>query len=540
MKSVLFCIFLSIVWAIQTFASERVIVVMKDEKSFALAAEAVRRGDVSLWQRAHFAQESLRHVEASLKYLNSFIILAHTDFEIETLRSHPQVKIVEREIFHPLPELRVSDSAVFLKSQGRDFPGPRTPWGIKAVKAPEAWASAHQGQGARVLVLDTGIDKDHPSIKDNFEQGRDFTGRSGGDDFSDLVGHGTHVSGTIAGALDPTGFVGVAPQAKLLMGRVCSTLGCSSAAIVSGINWGIAQKVDVISMSLGGPWATATEKEAVQKADAAGLSVVAASGNDGSNQVSYPAALPTAIAVGAVDSSLKKADFSQYGPELAVVAPGVAVLSSVPRGTGREAAVFVDEGQGSVKVQATSFQGARDVFTPETNTLILAGLGKPDDFVGKDVKGHFALVARGDILFSEKAKNAAAAGAVGIVIYNNTAGLIEGALTADGSTLPIAAFMIEQDVGLRIVNRLNSGGSVRATVQTIATDYMEFQGTSMATPHVVGVVALMKAANSHLNPAQVKNILKETAQTLGPNNQNQYGSGMVNAESAVNAALQAK
>ncbi|HWU43999.1 MAG TPA: S8 family serine peptidase, partial [Bdellovibrio sp.] len=85
---------------------------------------------------------------------------------------------------------------------------------------------------------------------------------------------------------------------------------------------------------------------------------------------------------------------------------------------------------------------------------------------------------------------------------------------------------------------LNSGKVVKATLKTSVTDYMEFMGTSMATPHVAGVVALIKAANPKLTPAQVKNILKQTAQPLGPNDQNQYGSGLVNAEAAVNAATQ--
>src|SRR5690606_41866488 len=52
--------------------------------------------------------------------------------------------------------------------------GPATPYGILMVKAPEAWAASHQGKGVRVLVLDTGIDKDHPALKENFEQGKDF------------------------------------------------------------------------------------------------------------------------------------------------------------------------------------------------------------------------------------------------------------------------------------------------------------------------------------------------------------------------------
>jgi len=109
-------------------------------------------------------------------------------------------------------------------------------------------------------------------------------------------------------------------------------------------------------MSLGGGFMTAAEQDALKKADTVGVSIVAASGNDGTEKVSYPAALSTAVAVGAVDVNLKKADFSQYGPELAIVAPGVDVVSTVPRGTGRGAETSINDGTGSVVVHSTSFQ----------------------------------------------------------------------------------------------------------------------------------------------------------------------------------------
>lgn len=527
MKLRLCSVLLSVGLASVANADQRVIVVMKDAQSYLQA-----RTGYALKSNGSF------HIEHNLDYLNTFVGTVGSDADIENIKQQPGVMLVEKETFHPAPApIRgYLGKPVTVK----DVPGPRTPWGIVAVKAPQAWDKSKSGEGARVLVLDTGIDKDHPAIKANFERGQDFTGRSSGDDFADLVGHGTHVSGTVAAVLDQTGFTGVAPKAKLLMGRVCSTLGCSSSAIVQGINWGISQKVDVVSMSLGGAWSTPAERDAVAKADKAGVVVVAASGNDGSNKVSYPAALPTVIAVGAVAENLVKADFSQYGPELAVVAPGVDVLSCVPRGTGRDAEVSIDNGQSNDKVKSTSFQGAREVFQGETNVLVPAGLGKPEDFKGIDVKGKYALVSRGEILFSDKAKNAGAAGALGVVIYNNVPGLIQGALTADGTTLPVAAFMIEQAVGQKIITDIQAGKTVKATLKTIATDYTEFPGTSMATPHVSGVVALVRATNKALTPSQIKDLLKRTAQPLGPNEQNQYGAGLVNAEAAVNAAVQSR
>lgn len=544
MKLNVFSLILSVLLATSAQAGQRVIVIMKDQQTFKAAHMAYRsKGAYSLKNSG--INSSLAkvdgQVEASLENLNTLVVNAKDDSEISKLQADPSVAYVEKEVFHEAPRPVAGWLSTPVKGPAQtQIPGPKTPWGILAVKAPQAWAVAKQGQGARVLVLDTGIDFNHPSLKANYEQGKDFTGDSTGADVTDHVGHGTHVSGTIAGVMDAQGFTGVAPKAKILMGRVCSEQGCSNIAIASGINWGISQKVDVISMSLGGAMSTPAERDAVAKADRAGLTVVAASGNDGTNKVSYPAALPTVIAVGAVDNQSQKASFSQYGPELAVVAPGVDVVSSVPQGTGRESSVTLAVGQKSAKVNSATFQGAREVLTAETSVLVDCGLGKPENFAGKDVKGKYALISRGEISFGDKVKNAINAGAIGAVIYNNAPGLLQGALTADGSTLSAAVFMIEQNVGQQIVAALAAGTAVKATVQTVATDYASFQGTSMATPHVAGVVALVKATNKKLTGSQVKAILKQTATALGPNTNNEFGSGLVNAEAAVNAAAQAQ
>jgi subtilisin family serine protease len=145
-------------------------------------------------------------------------------------------------------------------------------------------------------------------------------------------------------------------------------------------------------------------------------------------------------------------------------------------------------------------------------------------------------MARGEIAFGDKVKNALAAGAVGAIIYNNVPGLIQGALTQDGTTLPAAVFMVEQSVGQELVQTLAAGRSAEATVVIKATDYASFDGTSMATPHVSGVVALIKATNKNLKPSEVKALIQSTAQALSPNTDNETGAGLVNAEEAVKKA----
>lgn len=558
MKVPVFAFLASLIMTIAAQAeSQRVLVVLKSPQAFKSAdmmykangKYALNGFSLGIASSNPLAQVQGR-VEDSLSNIKTLVVSVANDSEVEKLKNNPDVALVEKEVFHPAPRpFRSSPVVVDLSNRlfksslveapadGVFAPTDKTPWGILAVKAPQAWELSHQGEGARVLVLDTGIDREHPSLKGNFEKGQDFVGdHQLPYDYFDKVGHGSHVAGTIAGVMDKSGFVGVAPKAKILMGRVCSEQGCSNIAIAQGVNWGIQEKVDLISMSLGGAWSTPAERTAIQQADAAGVTVVAASGNDGTARVSYPAALPTVIAVGAVDEKLAKADFSQYGPELAIVAPGVDVMSSVPQGSGRESFVTVTINGASKVVPSSAFAGAKEVLSPETNTLVDAALGKPEDFAKIDVKGKFALISRGEIAFGAKVQNALAAGAVGAVIYNNAPGLLNGTLTQDGSILPAAVFMVEQSVGQELVQALAAGQTAGATVVVKPTDYAKFQGTSMATPHVAGVIALIKATNKALKPAEVKALIQATAQALGPNANNELGAGLINAEASVRKA----
>lgn len=482
-------------------------------------------------------------VEDSLKHLDAVVIDVTDPSQLKLLMASGKVEMAEAEIFHPAPMPIQGfqpwkpwnvDMAQILGSSAL---GPKTPYGIDLVNAPAAWNLKGRGAGARVLVLDTGIDFSHPSLAGNYEKGKDFTVLADSTDVTDVVGHGTHVAGTVAGVFNAAdGFTGVAPEAKVLMGRVCGEGGCSNIAVARGINWGIDEKVDVITMSLGGPLGSLSEKRAVEAADLAGITVIAASGNEGTPRVSYPAAFPTVVAVGAVDSQSARATFSQYGPELDVMAPGVGVVSSVPMGTGRESRVLVSTGTGAAReVVSSGFVGSPEVIQPLTNELVECGLGKPENFTAA-VKGKFALIMRGEIAFVDKVKNAIAAGAAGAVIYNNAPGLIQGALTQDGSTLAIPAMMIEQVVGEEMKQIVITGGIATATVQTLRTDFAPFDGTSMATPHVAGVAALIKAANKTLTPAQVREIFATTSKKVGV--EAEFGKGLVDAEAAVKRALE--
>ncbi|MFN9066136.1 MAG: S8 family serine peptidase, partial [Bdellovibrionales bacterium] len=92
-------------------------------------------------------------------------------------------------------------------------------------------------------------------------------------------------------------------------------------------------------------------------------------------------------------------------------------------------------------------------------------------------------------------------------------------------------------VGETLVKVMSQGQVARASLVVVQTNFSSFDGTSMATPHVAGVVALMKAANKSLLPNQIKQILMGTATPLQPNGNNELGAGLINAQRAVEASV---
>ena len=183
---------------------------------------------------------------------------------------------------------------------------------------------------AVIAVLDTGADLGHPDLK--LIPGHDYF--DGDNDPSDDYAHGTHVTG-IAGAAtnNLTGTAGVAWPANITVMplKVCGWIqtmfgdvyGCPDDAIISAINHAVNYGANVINMSLGGGSRSSAQENAIDNAWNAGLVIVAASGNDGSNnRVSYPAAYPNSIAVGATDWNDVRTPYSNGGSALDVVAPG--------------------------------------------------------------------------------------------------------------------------------------------------------------------------------------------------------------------------
>ena len=203
------------------------------------------------------------------------------------------------------------------------------PWGIARVNAPNAWAVT-KGEGVKVAVIDTGIDCAHPDLKANCAGG--YNALDSSQSTMDDNEHGTHVSGTIAGALDGKGVVGVAPLARLYAVKVLDKDGKGGlTSIIKGLIWAGKNRMDVANMSLGAPMGTIFMRAAVKYAEMRGVTVVAAAGNDG-KAVNYPAAYPEVIAVAALTPNEGIADFSSRGRKVEFIAPGVRVKSSIPGG----------------------------------------------------------------------------------------------------------------------------------------------------------------------------------------------------------------
>ncbi len=206
------------------------------------------------------------------------------------------------------------------------------PWGVPHIKADKAHAAGVTGSGVKVAILDTGIDANHVDL--NVKGGASFV--SGEPNaLQDGNGHGTHVAGTVAALNNTTGVLGVAYNADLYAVKVLSASGSGTlSGIAQGIEWSIANGMNVINMSLGGSSGSSALQQACDNAYARGIVVIAAAGNSGSkgkqNTIGYPARYSSVIAVGAVDSNNNRASFSSVGNELEVMAPGVSVLSTTP------------------------------------------------------------------------------------------------------------------------------------------------------------------------------------------------------------------
>jgi subtilisin family serine protease len=218
-------------------------------------------------------------------------------------------------------------------------PDPHRPsqWSLDDLAVETLW-SLGTGTGIDVAVVDTGVHRPHVDLNGRVCAGVAFLGSTGqallGQGETDGNGHGTHVAGTIAAAAnDGTGVAGVAPSTRILPVKVLGDNGSgSSSDVARGITWAVDNGAEIINLSLGGSFSSAVAT-AVAYAEAEGVLVVAAAGNDGpTGSPNYPAALADALAVASYDEGGAVSSFSTRGSYVDVAAPGADILSTFKSG----------------------------------------------------------------------------------------------------------------------------------------------------------------------------------------------------------------
>ena len=244
----------------------------------------------------------------------------------ERLRRLPFVRYVEAD---PIDAVHIAQATETVE------------YGVNNIDAEVVWGGSQGattviagqgGAGARVAVLDTGVDCGHEDLAGGCVYGANYA--SFGQPF-DGHGHGTHVAGIIGARANGVGTIGVAPEATIYAVKVLADNGSGALSwVAAGIDWAVANQMHVVNMSLSASVGSIALADAVAAAQAARVLVVSAAGNSGCcNTVGWPAKYAGSMAVAAVDVNDVIASFSSTGPEVDIAAPGVAVKSSVPVGT---------------------------------------------------------------------------------------------------------------------------------------------------------------------------------------------------------------
>ncbi len=399
--------------------------------------------------------------------------------------------------------------------------GQEQPYGIEMVQA-DLVSDAEAGNKT-VCVIDSGYDIAHEDLPDGEHVTKSDLGDTG-DAFEDGCGHGTHVTGTIAALNNDVGVVGVLPSGLINIHVVKyfnDSCGASFASdLVDAANECVDAGADVINMSLGGSLPSGAARRAFAEMLDDGILPVAAAGNDGNNRKSYPASYDAVISVAAIDDSKEKAEFSQTNNQVELAAPGVGVLSTVPV----DSAEIAELTSGGDDVSAAGMDGSP--LSSGTGPLVDCGLGTD---TCEDAEGAVCLIERGEVSFADKVLSCQAGGGAAAVIYNNEDGDLFGTLGDEETSIPSAG--IRQDDGQALLaHRLGE----ETTLEVEPGHYDRLNGTSMASPHVAGVAALVWSHHPDSSAEEIRAALQESAKDLGePGRNHEFGFGLVQAQAAL-------
>ena len=419
------------------------------------------------------------------------------------------------------------------------------PWGIAQTQSDQL--TDNDGANMTVCIIDSGYEQANPDLNANNASGTNNSGT--GNWYQNGGSHGTHVAGTIAGVNNSEGVVGIMPNTNVNLHIVkvfneagWGYVGELSDAVDTCVNNG----AKVINMSLGGAGSSVTEKNALQAAADSGVLLVAASGNDGNTTLSYPASYDAVMAVGALDSNNQHAEFSQYTPQVEISAPGEAVLSTVA-GDGR---------LGFINLGSTTY--ANDI-VPQTHyiesggSFIVSNLDSSangvlasctlsgSNYSCSNVAGNICLAERNDNQKGSNypeinpAKACADAGASGVIVYSDSTrpGLQNPFLVDSTNAVSVPSVSVSRALGQQLLTQLGSAATL--TVNG-SQNYAYYNGTSMATPHVTGVAAIVWSNNIDCSADEVRGALKSTAIDLDvAGRDDKTGFGLVQAKAASDA-----
>lgn len=424
-----------------------------------------------------------------------------------------------------LAQLQNDSDIELIEEDHKRYPmAQQIPYGYTMVQADQV--SDEFASNQKVCVIDSGLDLPHEDFLSGNITG---TNNSGTGNWYDNGGpHGTHVAGTIAALNNATGMLGVMPNGnvKLHIIKVFNEEGWGySSTLANAVNTCVSNGSTVINMSLGGEGSSTTESNAMQAAFDAGVLLIAAAGNDGNTVMSYPASYDAVVSVAAIDKNKQLADFSQRNSQVELSGPGVDIRSTYPEGTGLEATLSVGSNSYDSSPMENSSDGSANA------ALASCGLGET---TCSGVSNKICLIERGNVSFVQKVQSCEDGGGLAAIIYNNAAGDFGGTLGDNpGTTIP--ALAVTQAVGQALMGQLGQNASLNSG----ASNYGLMSGTSMASPHVAGVAALLWSHYPQCTNAQIRNVLAATAEDLGTaGRDNSYGYGLVRTKTALDYIAQ--
>ncbi|WP_017216455.1 S8 family serine peptidase [Pseudoalteromonas sp. NJ631] len=440
--------------------------------------------------------------------------------QVKGLLNNPHIKLVEADQKrYPL--------GIYNDDAGNPMQQQVTPYAVYQSQADQLTFDANAGM--KVCVIDSGLDQSNPDFIWGNITGDNDSGT--GNWYENGGPHGTHVAGTIGAADNNIGVIGMAPGVPMHIIKVFNAEGWGySSDLAHAANLCSQAGANIINMSLGGGGSNNTESNAFENFRNAGGLVVAAAGNDGNNVRSYPAGYPSVMMIGANDADNQIADFSQYpsctsgrGKRatndehicVEVTAGGVDTLSTYPADMATSSSMTAD---------GTAFaSSAMENSGNASGSLYFMGTAEATDGAAN---GKVCLIDRGNISFHDKVANCEASGGIGAIIVNNEAGMLYGTL-GDTNSTSIPA------VGAAFEDRTALMAATNANISIGTSDYGLMSGTSMATPAVAGLAALVWSNHPECTGEEIRSALKATAADAGAAGKDVYfGYGIVKAADA--------